>query len=105
MLTLKNLKSTFQATIFTRSYYCDFSKIAKHTFTIKVQLNILNSLLGENDINNKFLEIIRKYPETREVLPILLAVRDRFNLVLDTNTKEAYNVGYLFDKNIVLSQD
>lgn len=52
-----------------------------------MSLNILNSLLWEENIEEKFLEVIRNYPETREVLPILLAVRERFHLVLEMKQK------------------
>lgn len=101
----QTLVSSFQRTIFTRNFYCDFWKIAKNTFFVKVQLNILNSLLWEKDIDSKFIEIITKYPETREVLPILLAVREKFNLVLDSKTKEVSNVSYLFDKEATITKD
>ncbi|MCK9467433.1 MAG: type II restriction endonuclease [Candidatus Absconditabacterales bacterium] len=99
------LISSFQSTIFTRNFYCDFEKIRQNAFSIKIQLNILNSLLGEKDIDSKFIEIITKYPETREVLPILLAVRKKFSLVLDSKTKEVSNVLYLFDKNTTITKD
>lgn len=39
------LISTFQPTIFSRGFYCDFKKIREKAFTVKVQLSILNSLL------------------------------------------------------------
>ena len=70
-----------------------------------MSLNILNSLLWEENIEEKFLEVIRNYPETREVLPILLAVRERFHLVLENETKNIYDVSYLFDKNCYLTQE
>ncbi len=105
MQTFQTLTSTFTPTIFTWDFYCDFHKIKNNTFKIKVSLNILNSLLWEKDIEKKFLEIIKNYPETREVLPILLAVREKFNIVLDRDTKELENVSYLFDKNCFLTQE
>lgn len=105
MPTFQNLISTFTSTIFTWDYYSDFEKIKRNTFKIKIFLNILNSLLWEKDIENKFLEIIKKYSETREVLPILLAVREKFHLVLDDETKIIYDVSYLFDKNHLIVQD
>lgn len=105
MQKFQNLISTFTPTIFTWNYYCEFEKIKKNAFKIKVSLNILNSLLWEKDIENKFLEVIRKYPETREVLPILLAVREKFHLVLDDETKNIYDVSYLFDKNCHIIED
>jgi len=105
MQTFQNLISTFTPTIFTWSFYCNFNKIKTNTFKIKLSLNILNSLLWEKDIENKFLEVIKEYPETREVLPILLAVREKFHLVLDDETKNIYDVSYLFDKNCHIIED
>jgi len=99
------LISTFQPTIFTWGFYSDFQKIKKHTFAIKVQLNILNSLIWEKDIENKFIDIIKQYPETRGVLPILLAVREHFNIVLNFETKQVENVSYLFDRNTNITED
>ena len=99
------LLSSFQPTIFTRNFFCDFWKITNHTFSVKLHLNILNTLVWENDIDLKFLQIVKKYPETREVLPILLAVRGKFKLVLDTETKQVNNVSYLFDKKAPLTKD
>lgn len=105
MQTFQTLTSTFTPTIFTWDFYCDFLKIKNNTFKIKVSLNILNSLLWEKDIENKFVEIIINYPETREVLPILLAVRERFNITLNKQTKEIENVSFLFDKNCYLNDE
>lgn len=105
MQPFQSLTSTFTPTIFTWDFFCDFNKIKNHTFKIKVSLNILNSLLWERNIEMKFLEILKSYPETREVLPILLAVRDRFNIILDKETKELENISYLFDKKCYLTEE
>ncbi|MDD2516233.1 MAG: type II restriction endonuclease [Candidatus Gracilibacteria bacterium] len=105
MQTFQTLTSTFTPTIFTWNFFCDIAKIKNNTFKIKVGLNILNSLLGEQNIESKFLEIIRNYPETRKILPILLAVRENFNLVLDFETKEIENISHFFDKNCYLTPE
>lgn len=105
MQNFQTLTSSFTPTIFSWDYYCDFTKIKNNTFKIKVALNILNSLLWEKEIENKFLEILRSYPETREVLPILLAVRWKVNINLDKQRKEIENVSYLFDKNCHIIED
>ncbi len=105
MQTFQNLTQTFTPTIFSWDYFSDFEKIEKNTFKIKVQLNILNALLGEKNIEQKFLEIIRKYPETRKVLPILIAVRQEPHLILDIEKEEIYDVSYLFDENAYIIED
>jgi hypothetical protein len=38
-------------------------------------------------------------------LPILLAVRERFHLVLDKETKNIFDVSYFFDKNCYLTEE
>ena len=43
---------------------------------IKIELNILNSLIGSKNIEEEFENIIKEYPKTLKCIPILLAVRD-----------------------------
>ena len=105
MSNFQTLNQTFQPSIFYWDYFCDFKKIKENSFNIKIQLNILNSLLWEQNIENKFLEIVREYPNTINVLPILLAVRKAPNIILDFETKEIQDISYLFDKNVSISQD
>ena len=42
---------------------------------IKVELNILNSLIGSKNIEVHFENLITKYPEVLKCIPLLLAVR------------------------------
>ncbi|MBE5969204.1 MAG: restriction endonuclease [Lachnospiraceae bacterium] len=56
-------------------YYIDFNKVVKNVESIKLELNILNVLIGAKDIETKFEEIVGKYPETLKCIPLLLAVR------------------------------
>lgn len=102
MQQFSNLINSFTSTIFTWSFYCDFAKIEKNTFAVRVSLGILGSLIGQSDIENKFISLIREYPEVRKVLPILLAVRDPLQIVLNPETKNIEPVGHLFDPNVPL---
>lgn len=67
---------TFRKSINGYDYYVDFPKVYQHVDAIKVELNILNSLIGSKDIENEFAMIVSKYPETLKCIPILLAVRE-----------------------------
>ena len=67
--------ASFQRSIANYSYYTDFSKINKNVDSIKIELNILNSLIGSKNIEDDFEKIIKKYPETLKCIPILLAIR------------------------------
>ena len=67
--------STFRKSINGYKYYVDFEKVKEKANAVKVELNILNALVGEKDIEAAFEKIILKYPTVIECIPILLAVR------------------------------
>ena len=75
--------SKFKSSISNYTYYVDFEKIYRAAEKYKVELNILNSLIGSKDIEKEFENIIIKYPETLEVIPLLLAVRSNEIFVKD----------------------
>ena len=56
-------------------YYIDFEKVHRNVNTVKVELYILNSLIGSKNIREDFKTLITKYPETLKCIPLLLAVR------------------------------
>ncbi len=68
--------SKFRASISGYDYYIDFKKVVKNVEDIKVELNILNSLIGSKNIEEDFEKIVMKYPETMTCIPLLLAVRE-----------------------------
>ena len=68
--------SSFKYSIADFGYYIDFAKVYKNVDSIKIELNILNSLIGSKNIESDFENLIVKYPETLKCIPILLAVRE-----------------------------
>ena len=67
--------STFRKSIADYGYYIDFAKVHKNVEEIKVELNILNSLIGSRHIESDFDKLLTRYPETLRCIPLLLAVR------------------------------
>ena len=67
--------STFRDSIADYEYYIDFEKVYRNVDSIKVELNILNSLIGSKNIKNDFKALLKKYPEVLKCIPLLLAVR------------------------------
>lgn len=67
--------STFRKSISDYGYYIDFAKVHKNVEEIKVELNILNSLIGSRHIESDFDKLLTRYPETLRCIPLLLAVR------------------------------
>lgn len=67
--------SGFRDSIADYGYYIDFAKVHRNVDGIKVELNILNSLIGSKNIKEDFKALIKKYPEVLKCIPLLLAVR------------------------------
>ncbi len=83
--------NTFKSSISTYNYYVDFEKVYGNVDAIKVELNILNSLVGSKDIENEFENLSNKYPEILKCIPILLAVRSREIYAIDGDGEYIFN--------------
>lgn len=81
----------FRDSIANYEYYIDFAKVHRNVDSIKVELNILNALIGSKDIENEFMQIVSKYPETLKCIPLLLAVRANEIYAIDDGGEFSYN--------------
>lgn len=81
----------FRPSISSYNYYIDFEKVVRNIESIKVELNILNSLIGSKSIEEDFEKIIEKYPETLSCIPLLLAVRGNEIYAQDDEGAFLYN--------------
>ena len=81
----------FRDSIANYGYYIDFEKVHKNVESIKVELNILNSLIGSKNIENEFIQIVSKYPETLKCIPLLLAVRANEIYAIDGDGEFSYS--------------
>ena len=83
---------TFTDSIADYKYYIDFKTIYKKAQKYKIELNMMNSLVGSKNIEKEFIELVKKYPEVLKCVPILLAVRQNEIKVLDSDgNKFEYN--------------
>lgn len=83
--------NTFTDSIATYEYYTDFNTVYKNINKIKVELNIMNSLVGSKNIEKDFDNLFKRYPEIRKCLPLLIAVREKEIKVVDNGEKLKYN--------------
>ena len=93
--------SNFKTSISDYTYYVDFKKIYKNVDKIKIELNILKSLIGSKNIEEEFQNILIKYPNTLDCIPLLLAVRSREIFVKD----EINEYLFKFDKMVYSIND
>jgi len=75
MYSFSDLKNTLQESIFTWSYFVDFKKVKLNVKKVEKELNILNYLIGKENIEKEFIDLVTEYPQTRKALPLLIAVR------------------------------
>lgn len=94
---LSNLKDTIR----TYDFFVAWDKVFENVCQIEVALNILNSLIGKDNIKTRLKELIRQYPEIVPVIPFLIAVRGK--------TIKVANVGgditYSFSKKKSYSEE
>lgn len=83
--------ATMKDSIATWTYYTDFPKVYENVKKIKVELNILNSLIGSKNIEEEFKNIVREYPKVLSAVPILLAKRESEIKVQDNQGSYVFN--------------
>jgi len=69
---MENIRTSIK----TWDYFVNWEKVNNGVEKVKVELNILNSLIGADNLEKEFVGLIQEYPKVARVLPILLAVRD-----------------------------
>lgn len=83
--------SGFRESIADYGYYINFEKVHRNVDNIKVELNILNSLIGSKNIEQDFENLVNKYPEVLKCIPLLLAVRANEIYAIDGDGDYTYN--------------
>ena len=90
----------FRSSIADYKYYVDFKKVFRNVDAVKIPLNILNSLIGSENIEEDFINLLNKYPETLRCIPILLAKREMDIMAMDQEGQFDFH----FDDLTVLSR-
>jgi type II restriction enzyme len=99
----KTWLSKFRDSIANYEYYIDFEKVYTKVGNIRIELNILNSLVGSKNIEQDFKDILERYPEVLKCIPILIAVRlseipilkDSVNYIYKFSSKNHSNDEYV----------
>lgn len=81
---------TFRQSINGYRYYTDFERVYENAERLKVEICMLNSLIGASDIESDFESLIKRYPECLRAIPVLLAVRQNEIFCQDINGAVLY---------------
>lgn len=84
ILTLKDSISSWR-------YYTDFDKVYDNVKNASSQLELLNTLVNSQDIENDFRELVKKHPKVLKIIPLLLAKRDSVVKVITENETKVFN--------------
>ena len=69
--------SQLRETNATLDFYCDFPKIAKNVADIEISLNMLNYLIGKEDLRSAVEALWNRDKQVFEVMDILIATRKK----------------------------
>lgn len=96
---------TTRTSIKTWEYFIDWKKVERGVEKVKVELNILNSLIGSANFEKEFVKLIQEYPKVIKVFPIMLAVRDnKLEILKDYHKLDLnYNI-FDFETNKILNE-
>lgn len=83
--------SDFRDSISDYHYYVNFNNVYRNADKYKVELNILNSLIGSKNIEEDFNKLIEDYPSVLHAIPILIAKRESEIYCIDTKGSFTYN--------------
>lgn len=99
--------ASFRNSICDYKFYVDFEKVYGKVNSVKIELNILNSLIGSKDIENDFKKIVAEYPKVLKCVPILLAIRSYEIYAIDGDGEYLFNFtkpNYSIDEYIMFMQ-
>ena len=85
------------------NYFVNWEKVYKNVVPFEKELNLLNVLIGKDDIKSELTSLILEYPKVVNAIPLLLAIRfktkkdQKINILVDPK-----NFKYdIFDLSIV----
>ena len=87
----KQWLAQFRTSIADYQYYTHFDKVFANVDAIKVELNIMNSLIGSKDIESDFDNLLQTYPNILKCIPILIAKREMDIEAVDEEGSFCYN--------------
>ncbi|GEM56492.1 type II deoxyribonuclease [Flavobacterium branchiophilum] len=104
-LLFKQITSTFKEKgILLWDYFVNWEKVQKNIKVIEKELNLLNVLIGKENIEKEVFELIKEYPQVIKAFPFLIAFRDNKVSMLTDVTEFLYK-DYDFKHRIISDED
>jgi type II restriction enzyme len=85
-------------------YFVNWEKVHKNIKPIEKELNLLNVLIGKENIEQEVYELIKEYPQVVKAFPFLIAFRDTKVSMLSDVTEFLYK-DYDFKHRVISDED
>jgi len=80
----KYLIDTMKQTITKWDYFVNWNKVFNNVKKIEMDLNLLNYLIGKDNIKSAFADLLKEYPSVASTVPALIAARNtNFKILSD----------------------
>ena len=85
-------------------YFVNWKKVIGNTKDLEVDLNILNYLIGKENIEKEFGYLLKKHPQVMRLIPVLLACREhKFKILTDLSEGNLKYEDFSFEEKKNLS--
>lgn len=79
------LTSNFKNKITQWNYFVNWEKVLRNIEPIERELNLLNVLVGKENLEKEAYELIKEYPSVVKAFPTLIAIREKsVDILIDT---------------------
>lgn len=94
-LLFDKIRFSFKEKITRWDYFVNWEKVIINVQLFEKELNILNYLVGKNNLENEAFDLFRKYPDSIKAIPTLLAVREgSIDVLIDTKNFKYKNLNF-----------
>ena len=94
-----NLKGILQY-----DYFVNWAKVLKNIEPIEKELNLLNTAVGKEDVEEVLFDIFKTYPTAVKAIPALLAIRDNSLDILIDKTNYIHK-NFNFKQKVLVDED
>lgn len=103
-LLFDKITQSFKEKITQWDYFVNWNKVFANLEPIEKELNLLNFLIGKEDIETEAYNLIKQYPQVIKAFPTLIAVREKSIDIL-VDTKNFIYKNYSFKTGTLSDQD
>jgi type II restriction enzyme len=78
----------------TYDFFVDWEKVQANIEKFKIEIGILSTLTRSRNVEKDLEAILLEYPKTAQVLPLLIAMRDKFDVLENIENASVYTFDF-----------